>query len=223
MEAVLGRGVDVVGHKGVTRCRHGLVADRVAAALEHERVTRKFGLHVVAGHAGGDELREPRQHVERGDRFGDLEERLDLAAHPVDELLDRAVAEEDDFVVRVSELLIEFDEVKGLAFDVVLLLDRVDEDGGDSSRGIQVAGGEAEMVLSSRFVFEIEYQLMLICRESERSRILRGAAETPLSSLKYPFTSSMSSLYVRRVTSRKEFTPPYRKVSNTSDIMTVMA
>lgn len=94
-----------------------------------------------------------REHVEQGDGLADFEEVRDGEADGGDEVLDGLVAHVEDFVVGVDDLLVELDQVEGLAFDAVLLAVDVDEDVWEG--GGYLGGGDADVVLACGVVLEV--------------------------------------------------------------------
>jgi hypothetical protein len=63
--------------------------------------------------------------------------------------------------VRVFDFLVELDEVNGLAFNELGLFACVDEDIWNGGCRIQIADGEAEVILTGALIFEVETQFML--------------------------------------------------------------
>ena len=128
----------------------------MSARFDHERIGGELGSDVFRADACCDELGEPGEHVKHGDGFTYLEKRMDFTPDSVDQFLDGAVAEGDDFVMGVFDLLVHFDQGQGLALDVFVLPVGVDEYFLQRSSGAKIGCQEAKVVLASRFVFEVD-------------------------------------------------------------------
>lgn len=74
------------------------------------------------------ELRKGSKHIEHGYSFAHFEKDGYFRADIVDKALNRLITHVDDLIMRVHNLLVQLDEVKGLAFYAIFPAVYVDED-----------------------------------------------------------------------------------------------
>lgn len=87
---------------------------------------------------------------------------MNLRSDLFDEVLDRAVAHVDNFIVSISNLLVELDQFEGLTLHRFLASDGVYEYIWDSAIFIvELCDGYAYVVLSGRLEFQVERKFML--------------------------------------------------------------
>lgn len=87
---------------------------------------------------------------------------MDFGPDVFDEVLDRSVAHVDNFIVSVSNLLVELNQFQRLTFDHLLPLDNVNEHFWDGAILIfEFCHGNAYVVLSGWLELEVKREFML--------------------------------------------------------------
>src|SRR5271155_4935160 len=121
LKTILQSGINIIGDEGFMM---NLLTNGMTTCLDCKRVC-ELRLDVAMR---CDKVGERGNHVQHGNTLADFEERVDLRSNVVNKILDASIAHVDDFIVCVSNLLVELDQLQSLTFKHVLATESVDKD-----------------------------------------------------------------------------------------------
>jgi hypothetical protein len=145
-----------------------LVKYRMSSSLQGQ-CSRDFRSDIVSG---SRQLAKRRDHVHERHRLTNTEEMRNLLSKIFDQLLDHRVAANYHFVRRIRQPQIQFYQVKGLAFDLILLANRVDKNAREVVLGVEVGGFQTQPIFPTIVKLQGRIGPMLFCTCDPISRNL---------------------------------------------------